>query len=252
MAPSPDARCTRTYLFILLLYVLKINQDVPPTVVQCQKVPFALEASFKKELQRMVELGVIELVLEPTILVNPVRVVRKPSGQLRICLDLQQLHKTVKREYCQLPTFEELTVNMKGATINKGFWQIKLNEETSKLTIFSEWFSGLEGVAVCVDDVVVWGKDRQEHDACLEKVLERASDNNDGSDSPFMRKHFKIKKKKILVSTPVLQYFNSQESLTLSVDASSEGLGAVIMQNSGPIAYASKHLSDCQKNYAST
>ncbi|KAJ8891975.1 hypothetical protein PR048_004540 [Dryococelus australis] len=187
-------------------HVLKLNQDVPPTVVPCQKVPFALEESFKKELQHMVELGVIELVLEPTDWVNPVLIVRKPSGQLRVCLNPQQLIKTVKREYCHIPTFEELTVNMKGATVfstldaNQGLWQIKLSKETSKLTTFyttaygimkfrrllyglsavpeifhktfSELFSGLGRVAVYIDDVVVWGGKTGK------STMHRVSDNN--------------------------------------------------------------------------
>lgn len=38
--------------------------------------------------------------------------------------------------------------------------------------------------------------------------------------------------------------------MTLSVDASSEGQGAVILQEGHPLAYGSRALTDCQKRYA--
>lgn len=56
--------------------------------------------------------------------------------------------------------------------------------------------------------------------------------------------------KKLLVSTPVLQYYDSTKELVLSVDSSKDGLGAVLLQEGGPIAYASKALTEAQKKYA--
>ncbi|KAK3103001.1 hypothetical protein FSP39_015684 [Pinctada imbricata] len=56
--------------------------------------------------------------------------------------------------------------------------------------------------------------------------------------------------KAALVSAPVLKYFDPKEELTLSVDASSSGLGACILQNGQPVAYASRSLNKSEKNYA--
>ena len=49
---------------------------------------------------------------------------------------------------------------------------------------------------------------------------------------------------------PVLKYYDVTKTLTLSVDARSEGLGAVVLQDGQPIAYGSRSLTDCQKRYA--
>ncbi len=49
--------------------------------------------------------------------------------------------------------------------------------------------------------------------------------------------------KTLLTKAPVLKYYALNEPLVLSVDASSEVLGAVLLQNQQPVAYASKPLT---------
>ena len=56
--------------------------------------------------------------------------------------------------------------------------------------------------------------------------------------------------KKVLTSKPVLRYYDVTKPVKLSVDASQSGLGAVLLQDNQPVAYASKSLTDCQKGYA--
>lgn len=56
--------------------------------------------------------------------------------------------------------------------------------------------------------------------------------------------------KKEITNAPVLTFYDTQKKLTLSVDASKFAMGAVIMHDKNPIAYASASLTDCQTNYA--
>ena len=58
------------------------------------------------------------------------------------------------------------------------------------------------------------------------------------------------KLKKAVIEAPVLKYYDEKKPVTLSVDASSKGLGAVILQNGQPVAYASRALTTAQQNYA--
>ena len=56
--------------------------------------------------------------------------------------------------------------------------------------------------------------------------------------------------KELATSAPVLAYFKPDRPIKLSVDASSKGLGAVILQDDHPIAYALKSLTKTQQQYA--
>ncbi len=56
--------------------------------------------------------------------------------------------------------------------------------------------------------------------------------------------------KNAVTTAPVLRYFNPDLETTLQSDSSSTGLGATIMQNGQPVAYASRALSTTEQNYA--
>jgi len=57
----------------------------------------------------------------------------------------------------------------------------------------------------------------------------------------------------MLVSqAPVHRCFDVNKDVTLSVNASSEGLGAVLIQEGQPVAFGSRALTDCQKRYTQT
>ena len=56
--------------------------------------------------------------------------------------------------------------------------------------------------------------------------------------------------KAALVSAPILQYYDSRKELVLQTDASMSGLGAVLLQDEHPIAYASHAMSATECRYA--
>lgn len=55
--------------------------------------------------------------------------------------------------------------------------------------------------------------------------------------------------KKDLSSSKVLAYFNPSKPVTLQTDASKRGLGAALLQEGRPVAFASKSLSETESNY---
>ena len=55
--------------------------------------------------------------------------------------------------------------------------------------------------------------------------------------------------KKAVMSIPILHYYNLQEEVTHQCDASQFGLGAALLQNGQPVAYASRALTDAETCY---
>ena len=56
--------------------------------------------------------------------------------------------------------------------------------------------------------------------------------------------------KEAVISDTTLRYFNPSLPMTIQVDASQVGLGAALLQNGKPIAFASKALTETECQYA--
>jgi hypothetical protein len=79
---------------------------------------------------------------KPTDWVISLVVVGKKNGSLRVCLDPKILNAAIKREHNKLPSREEVMAQFAGAKLfskldaSSGFWQLRLDEASSKLTTF--------------------------------------------------------------------------------------------------------------------
>ena len=58
------------------------------------------------------------------------------------------------------------------------------------------------------------------------------------------------KLKSLVYEDTTLRYFNMKKPVTVQVDASSKGLGAALIQDDGPVAFASKVLTTTEQCYA--
>jgi hypothetical protein len=161
----------------------------------------------------------------------------------------QDLNQAIKREHYPLLTVEEVVSRMPKAKYfseldaNQGFWQIKLDEESSKLCTFNtpigryrflrlpfgissasevfqrsvaQMIEGLEGVVNIIDDLLVWGDTIEEHDQRLIKVLERAREYN-----------LKLNRNKCKIRTTEIKYIGHVLS-TDGLKADDEKVRAVV------------------------
>ena len=193
-------------------YKIRLKQEPTPYALTVpRKVPLPLLKKTKEELDRMLHLGVISGVVEPTQWCAPMVVVPKPSGDVRICVDLTKLNENVLREIHPLPSVDYTLAKFGGSKFfskmdaNSAFWQRKLSDESRLLTTFltpwgrfcfnrlpygistgseqfqkcmSEKLEGLEGVEVLIDDIIVHGADQQQHDQRLSVVLKKLVEAN--------------------------------------------------------------------------
>ncbi|CAH8612360.1 unnamed protein product [Dicrocoelium dendriticum] len=87
---------------------LSLNESARPVALPARKVPIALREKFLDELQRLISLGVIAKVDEPTDWVSQVAIITKKSGDLRVCIDPKPLNAALRREYFTLPTLDDV------------------------------------------------------------------------------------------------------------------------------------------------
>lgn len=125
---------------------LVLREDVTPVVDSPRKIPFFLNDALKCELQRMVHMGVITKMEEPTEWVNSIVLVSKPNRQIRLCLDPRNLNKAILRPHFPFPNIDDCKAKLSGSKFfstldaNSGFWMIPLDEDSSKLCTFNTPF----------------------------------------------------------------------------------------------------------------
>ena len=180
-------------------YEMKIDESATPVVLPPRRIPYMLKDKVKAELCQMEEMGIITKAGKPTEWVNPIVVVRKPNGDVCICLDPVDLNKAVKREHYLLKRVEEVAASMSEEKVSqpliprqdstRSSWSKKvlgLLRSTHPLAILV-WYqpqSFFKGPClrclrtVIVDDLLVWGKNIEDHGHTLKQVLKRAEEND--------------------------------------------------------------------------
>lgn len=193
-------------------YTIRLHPDAVPFAVSApRRIPIPLQEPVNRELDKMEQMGVIRRVQESTEWCAGIVPVQKPSGDVRICVDLPQLNKFVLRERYTLPTVDKALGSLAGAEwfskldANSGFYQVRLSKASELLTTFitpfgrycftrlpfgitsapeyfrrrmSEILAGLPGVVNLMDDILIFGNSKEQHDARLSKVLARLVQSN--------------------------------------------------------------------------
>ena len=127
----------------------------------------------------------------------------KPDQSVRICIHPTYLNEAIEREHNPMKTIDEVVADMQEATVfstldsTSGFWQLKLYEESSKLTPLYIPFGryrflrapfGIKSIpeinqstmSEMIEDLelLVYGKDMAKHDRTRRALLERAEEWN--------------------------------------------------------------------------
>ncbi|KAF7216671.1 putative LOC107394635-like protein [Nothobranchius furzeri] len=188
-------------------YKIKLKEGAVPYALSApRRVPLPMKEQVKQELDRMEAMGVIRRIKEPTAWCAGMVVVPKPNKKPRICVDHTRLNENVCRERHILPAVDDTLAQLEGAKVfskldaTSGFWQVPLHKDSQPLTTFitpfgrycfqrlpfgissapehfqlriSQIIAGEKGALCHADDILVFGKDKAEHDERLQQVLKR-------------------------------------------------------------------------------
>nr|GEV76700.1 retrotransposon protein, putative, Ty3-gypsy subclass [Tanacetum cinerariifolium] len=222
------------------------------------------------------------------------------DGSFRTCIDYRELNKlTVKNRY-PLPRIDDLFDQLQGSSVylkidlRSGYHQLRVREEDIPKTAFRTRYGHYEFqvmpfgltnapavfmdlmnrvckpyldkfVIVFIDDIVIYSKNKNEHEEHLTLILELLK--KEELYAKFSKCEFWIPKVQFLghvidskgihvdpAKIESIKDWASPKTSTeiwqfLGLAASHKGLGAVLMQNEKVIAYASQQLKIHEKNY---
>ncbi|XP_044760857.1 uncharacterized protein LOC123318303 [Coccinella septempunctata] len=172
------------------------DSDVNPKFYRARPVPYVLKSKIEDEINRLVSLGVLYPV-DYSEWGTPVVPVLKKNGSLRLCGDYKvTINPHIEVDQHPLPRIDDLFNCLQGGVkfskldLSDAYQQIGLDEISKELTtivthkglyrynrltygiasapakfqkIMESLFTGLEGVVVFLNDVLITGKDDNEH-----------------------------------------------------------------------------------------
>lgn len=185
---------------------LHVDESVTPIAQPLRRTPFNLREQVEAKITELIDNDIIEPVENATPWVNPVVIVPKPSGEIRLCLDMRRANEAIERVRFPIPTVDEILQELNGSKVFSkldlkwGYHQIELDEKSRDITTFSvhnglyrykrlffgvnsateqyqhevqRAISGIEGARNISDDIIVHGPDQETHDKRLEAVVNR-------------------------------------------------------------------------------
>ncbi|GJV03187.1 putative reverse transcriptase domain-containing protein [Tanacetum coccineum] len=188
---------------------VEFHIDLVPGAAPVARAPYRLAPSEMKELadqlQELSDKGFIRPSSSPWG--APVLFVKKKDGSLRMCIDYRELNKlTVKNRY-PLPRIDDLFDQLQGSSVyskidlRSGYHQLRVREEDISKTAFRTRYGHYEFqvmpfgltnapavfmdlmnrvckpyldkfVIVFIDDILIYSKNKQEHEEHLKIILE--------------------------------------------------------------------------------
>ena len=153
---------------------------------------------------------IIETVEGPTPWISPLVIIPKNDGTVQLCVDMRIANRTFQRDRHPSPTVDDLINELNGAQVfskldlRLGYHQLSLAPESRYITTFathkgltrrykrlnfgtnsaSELFQqvihdrihDISGAVNISDDVIIYGKSQEQHDAALHAVCQRFAD----------------------------------------------------------------------------
>lgn len=123
----------------LMKHSLKTSTEVP-IQMKPYPIPYALQDKVKRELQQMMDLGIIEETDSPYS--APVVLIKKKDNSLRFCVDFRELNKITVFDPRPMPRIDAILNKISKAKfiskldLTKGYWQVPLDDDAKRKSAF--------------------------------------------------------------------------------------------------------------------
>lgn len=166
---------------------IELGDNESATRLPPYKVPYAYRAEVQKELQHMLETGIIQP--SKSQWASPLVIVKKTDGSLRLCVDYRRLNSRTKVDPYPMPRVDEMLDRLGKAkfittlsAFTTPFGHFEFNVMPFGLCGAPATFQrmmdsvthGMEGYAAAyIDDLVIYSMTWEEHLAHVEEVMTR-------------------------------------------------------------------------------
>ena len=122
---------------------LHIDPNVTPVAQPMRRTPFSMRSKLEEKIKELIELDIIEPAQGPTPWVNPIVVVPKSGGDIRLCIDTRRANEAIRRARHPIPTVDEITQSISGSKVFSkldlkwGYHQLELSPESREITTFA-------------------------------------------------------------------------------------------------------------------
>ncbi|UYV71623.1 hypothetical protein LAZ67_8003894, partial [Cordylochernes scorpioides] len=258
--------------------------EYPPVRALPRRIPASLGNEVQSELEKMVKQGIITKIYHETEWSHPMVVVKKKSGQIRICLDPRKLNQAlnsfrnvtyVDDLLIYADSIEEPNEKLKGILEiarrnNIKFDLTKAQICKKEVSFLGHMISknGIDPEPNKVDKVINLKK--PEDKKSLQRVmglynylgkfipnLAASTSNIRGILKKNVVWHWGPRQdiefhhiKECVRNAPSLGHYDKTKTLVLQCDASKDAMGAALLQENRPLAFASASFNDSQKQYS--
>lgn len=190
---------------------IRMKENARPFVHKAYTVPFSIRGKVEKYLDEIEESGIIEKI-DDAEWASPLVIVKKPSGDLRVCMDgSKTINPYIESNHYPIPLIDELLAGKTNAKrfvvldLKGAYQQLSVNENTKKLlaintikglyaykrlpfgvkpaaqifqSVMDRILENIDDVQVYIDDILIWANDDLELLGKVKTVLDRLVEHN--------------------------------------------------------------------------
>jgi hypothetical protein len=127
-----------------ITHIITVEPGTKPIKQKTRGIPQAFQAEFKRTIKEMKDSGMIVDSKSPWC--SPVRLVKKPDGSIRVCIDFRKLNAVTKKDSYPIPKIDNLFTHLAKAKVYStidlasGYHQVKMDPNSREYTAFAtQW-----------------------------------------------------------------------------------------------------------------